>query len=661
MIMVGMLENLTTGEKGSLVAAINELVYRMQKERTVDYYGSISAAISDINNGVTTNALADREGAKTAVFTAHTGGKTVMLLDNVSESAALTVNKDIDFALNGKALTLTDTAAVLTFGVGTKCRINGEVDGSAIIKEVADAAATVNLIVANGDLKIEGGRYALTGGNTKTNLTIKANASCEKLEIRGGVIVAGAVGTGSTARCLQTQAKKSVLNHCVLTAKGDAGSGIFGMGEIVVGNTTVQAEGTKGNTSGVNLPSAADVTIENTEIRVKASEATCYAINTVAGVELRIKDSVIFADAPDCHASTPNSVAIVNLGNLYADNVTAFGTHSAVTNQKNAYINGGTYTGYCHGGVYCAGSTSGETFINDAVLECGNYEGDFDYSDMADSIYGAFYIGGSEGSNNLIAYVDGCAFDGAGAHAIVLRGSSGEQNNTVYISNSTTVGGVRIDNDTLKLYVGVGTNITAVKIDNPSRAEFTGKLYRRNNGKKVLNGSDYAALSARMQDTSGLVKTVGGVAADKNGNVPLEWVAVKTFQPGALLPETSVSGGFFSDLTYEALEGQEELAILCDERLYLCVPEFGYSEGDGYYVYLGNKSLLSSEQTDTGEPFLIWGYKGPRLILSFKEGGTHTMSISGYVYVYNELPAQYLPVEAIREIVTEVLAETKTS
>ena len=47
--------------------------------------------------------------------------------------------------------------------------------------------------------------------------------------------------------------------------------------------------------------------------------------------------------------------------------------------------------------------------------------------------------------------------------AIVLRGSSGEQNNSLYISNSTATKdsdgiAVRIDNNTHKLYLGVGNN-----------------------------------------------------------------------------------------------------------------------------------------------------------------------------------------------------------
>ena len=77
----------------------------------------------------------------------------------------------------------------------------------------------------------------------------------------------------------------------------------------------------------------------------------------------------------------------------------------------------------------------------------------------------AMYIGGTDESN---ANLDGCFFDASDCHrAIVVRGSSNEQNNTLNLSNCFVTNGtledgtIRIDNATLKLNVGRGCNVTS--------------------------------------------------------------------------------------------------------------------------------------------------------------------------------------------------------
>ena len=60
-------------------------VYDRQAEHVL-YYSLLSTAISDINNGVSTNAISDVDSAKVKVFTPHTGRLTAMLLDDITES-----------------------------------------------------------------------------------------------------------------------------------------------------------------------------------------------------------------------------------------------------------------------------------------------------------------------------------------------------------------------------------------------------------------------------------------------------------------------------------------------------------------------------------------------------------------------------------------------
>ena len=75
------------------------------------------------------------------------------------------------------------------------------------------------------------------------------------------------------------------------------------------------------------------------------------------------------------------------------------------------------------------------------------------------------YIGGKTGMDNITVYMDNCDVYGS-KQGIVLRGTDGEQNNTLYISNSNinpdcTDHIIRADNETHKVYIGVGNNFTA--------------------------------------------------------------------------------------------------------------------------------------------------------------------------------------------------------
>ncbi len=662
--MIEQLEKLTAEEKEKLVAAMEELTGRMELCPKVAYYGSLSAAISDVNNGVTDNALSVREGAKAAVFTAHTGARTVMLLEDVSENTEIVVSRDIDLALNGKTLTFTVPAAYLIFGEGTDCRIFGNVNGSTVSKTCDCSAYGSNprLIYSKANLlEVHGGDYVFRTATQKPVVTFNIAIGAGKVLIDGCTVVTENTDTSSVkaVRCIQNDAKRLVLRNTSLSAVNGQAQCALTYTNAEIENCVMMCRSGESTSACIFADESAVLDLHGCEVKAVSNSGNSRAMVTSGTSIVHAKDCMFLGDAINCHATGPHAIGIraQSGSEITLDDCTVFGTHSGISASGKVYINGGVYTGYCHGGVYISGDGTGLTYINDATLRCGNYEGEFDYSGKTEEVYGSMYIGGNANANNLTAYLDGCTITNEGNNPIVMRGTDGEKNNTIYISNSTVLGVIRIDNDTLKLMVGTGTNISEIKIDNPSRAEFTQRLYRKNDGDKILDGRDYTSLTAWMEDAAGLVKTVGGVAADKNGNVPLDWVANTTFESLVILEETSVSGGFYGGLTYEKLEGQEELAILCDGRLYLCVPEFGYSEGDGYYVYLGNKSLLSASQTDTGEPFLIWGFKSASLILSFRESGSHTMSITGYRYEYAKLPARYLPEDAIREIVAAVLAE----
>ena len=101
-------------------------------------------------------------------------------------------------------------------------------------------------------------------------------------------------------------------------------------------------------------------------------------------------------------------------------------------------------------------------------MKACEYEGAYNVNSECSNNVG-FYVGGGAGQDNLVVYIDNCDFFGTRS-PFALRGSSGEQNNSIYISNSRISGDskIRIDNNTHKLYLGKGNEFTADNTTRPS-------------------------------------------------------------------------------------------------------------------------------------------------------------------------------------------------
>lgn len=412
-----------------------------------DFYSSLFAAITDINNGTKANTVPS-ESAKVKVFPADNGRTTVMLLDNVSESSLIDITKDIDLVLNGKVLSFTAAGAYLNYSSNVDCTINGEVDGSAVQKIISGNTSSMYAINARGVLKICGGRYHVESNTGTTNLCIRVDATSKELTIEGCTVsIRNTYGSSGRfyARAIQNQGQKTVINNSEILA---------------------------------------------------VSRATC-AVGVVNTSVLHMTNTSVKADAIDCHSGGMIAIAmdLREGGNCYLNNCNVYGTHSGIQSSGNLYVNGGTYTGYCHGGFYFNHKSNVEAYVNDALMRAGNYEGEFDYSGKTSDIYSAFYIGDT---NNVEVYLDNCTIDGTDCTqgAFVIRSSSGETNNTVNISNSNVVNGtVRIDpNSGHRVNIGIGCNFTPSDTTTPADAVVTKELYRRNYADKDLDGNDYDAL-----------------------------------------------------------------------------------------------------------------------------------------------------------------------
>jgi hypothetical protein len=135
------------------------------------------------------------------------------------------------------------------------------------------------------------------------------------------------------------------------------------------------------------------------------------------------------------------------------------------------------------------------SYVENATIASAKYEGNhkaeyryptIDQGVIVDGQYdiAGFYVGGDAGAN-ISVYLDNCQIVGGNQSAFVLRGTSGEQNNSVYMSNCTVSGenkNVRIDNDTHRLYIGFGNNITAEDTDLPEAVVTTDDIYIKREG-----------------------------------------------------------------------------------------------------------------------------------------------------------------------------------
>ena len=282
---------------------------------------------------------------------------------------------------------------------------------------------------------------------------------------------------------------------------------------------------------GISLNAGNATVIDSTLRAVTNSDDDDFAvgINISPEATLTANNTAVLADAKgDSALGGPLSIAISNHGTAYLVDVTVNATHSGVENHGKLYVFGGDYTSFCHGGFYLGGDAECEAYINDAIIRGGHYyeDGLLDATALAGDKYGCLYIGGGTTANNITAYLDGCTFDASDCHrSIIIRGSSGEQNNTINISNSTVMIGtlnedaIRIDNATHKLNVGIGTNINTDSLKNkylypdedggfPQQpadyeadgvVEYTNQLYRRMPDSHICNGKDYQAIYQWMK------------------------------------------------------------------------------------------------------------------------------------------------------------------
>lgn len=402
----------------------------LQSKYDFAYYSTMVKAVTDVNNGsIGANEDATKDTAVAGVYTDENGGKNVVLLKDTTEAARLQPSVDMTINLGGKVLSSTDSLCV--------------------------NASAGNIII---DGRISGSRIEMISAGASAARPVQVKAGC-RIIVNGGTYACSSNGYTGTQSCFY------------LSGGADA---TIKNAKIFVSETTGVAVGVRVGTT----TSGATAMVMNSFIEAiskkKAFGLENFGNTSVAACDVRAYSDYLYGDDEYYSAS---SNGIENTGSLTLNNCYIFGTHSGLSNKGILYVNGGTYEGYGHGGIYFSGENTASYVRNAIVRDCDMPNG---YTATANRNGAGFYIGGYATANNNNIYMDNCdVYGNSKGQIIVLRGSSGEQNNSLYMSNSTIPEGakIRIGNDTHKLYIGRGNNFTAENTDRPGAVIVTNEVY----------------------------------------------------------------------------------------------------------------------------------------------------------------------------------------
>ena len=200
-----------------------------------------------------------------------------------------------------------------------------------------------------------------------------------------------------------------------------------------------------------------------------------------------IKNSNIISDSrsnnygSDTYYRTTSTGIKSNSGELKLYNVnvktTDYGVATSIDTKL--YVKGGTFETYGHAPFYLSNGL-GENYIEDATLisqNWDNYDGEFkDCTGDWVNYTSCIYMGGGdkEWNSGVSAYLNNCVLYYKGEDRtesangyFVLRGTSGEKNINLYISNSKfeydTINRYRIDDSTDNVYFGSGNVLPEVE------------------------------------------------------------------------------------------------------------------------------------------------------------------------------------------------------
>ena len=470
----------TAGQKRLLfdVFPFDVAINRLRSTREAWFYSTLSGAVNDVNAGtIGTNENADEASAVACVFF-EDEKPVVGLLKDTTERKRITLSADMTINLGGKTLTIENDYYGLIGASGNtnKIVIDGRLSGSAVVLNGIDGGGVLFQIRTN-TFTINGGSYTLNetaASNEYKSITMKT-ASGGTLNAFNCKIINNSVSSG---HAIENNGDATISNCTIaVTSTGKNAYAIDNNANATISNCNITVTSTGKDAYGMS--NAGTATISNCNIIATSTVQYSYGMSNTGTATISNCNIKAYSNYLAVNGSyVANSLGVYSEGILTINDCTVMGTHSGLSNYGVLYINGGTFEGYGHGGIYFVGDSK-NAYVRNATLK--NFlampEG---YEENAGNNGAGFYCGGTNGN----IYMDSCDIYGSAPSQIfVIKGS----NNALYVSNSAVhnlTGGdanIRIDESNM-MYLGVGNNFTAENTNRPGNVIVTNEVYVQGGG-----------------------------------------------------------------------------------------------------------------------------------------------------------------------------------
>ena len=457
----------------------------LESKHEFEYYSKFSLAVNDVNNGeIGVNADVDRLDAVAGIYAEEGEAPTVVLFTDAEETEIVFLSTDMNINLAGNTLSFNNLIDGLkTSNNGSEIYIDGRIKGSTIEGVGTDAERTRCVSVfATDNVVIEGATITTTSTVNMSNPVVTSGT----LNLNNCIIESKSSSGASVSVVSSSTTAYVEMNKCIVSTQSQAGqtaAASLQQGNASLTNCELTSTTDQGSVKGIQIGASSTSTtaiIKNCNIYA-CSNQEAEGIRVTGNSVANISNCSIYSDSPykENHNSYGSQGLWINsAATAIVTNCNIKGVHSAIQNKGTLYVDGGTYQGWGHGGIYFAGSNN-NAYIKNANLGQWDYDGKFDTAGMTAGNNGAaMYIGGSAGNDNINVYMDNCNLT-ALHQCIVLRGTDTEKNNTLHISNSTiNTHDIRIDNTTHKLYIGKGCNFDVNSVaSNQSVVTQTNEVY----------------------------------------------------------------------------------------------------------------------------------------------------------------------------------------
>lgn len=378
------------------------------------YYKDINQAISDINNNtIGTYGSVDNEEAVCELYI-ESGVIKLFLIQDVEISSTIQTNKRFNLNLNGKTITST---ADCFLNLSGKAIIDGTVSNSKIICNISNIESLTSLL----------------------KLT---NTTCI---INGGEFINTSVGNGS----------KTIL-HSAITLNSS---------KLTINNASINnIDNSGGYLANISTDLNSVLYASNCNFELTSANGISNCVYSKGKTHLTSCSLLGYANHTANEAGTDYATMsrgmLVEGGNSTLINCTVYGTHSGITIKSGELnIDGGTYDGYSHGGVYLSNGNC-NSYIRKAKIQEVDLRGEGMYDDgVAGTNHAGMYVGGA---SYMKIYMDNCEIYGLQQPIVLKFSSSSSHNNCLYVSNSSinldyTNYGVRNDGSN-EIVFGKGNN-----------------------------------------------------------------------------------------------------------------------------------------------------------------------------------------------------------